>query len=50
VPHDNERVELAYKILKLRHELRQIGWTAEEADRLRAEMERLIQQLREIDE
>ncbi|WP_156527814.1 hypothetical protein [Bradyrhizobium stylosanthis] len=50
MPHDNERVELAYKILRLRHELRQMGWTTEETEKLRAEMERLLKELREIDE
>ena len=49
-PHPNERVEFAYRILGLRHELRRLGWDQGQADRLRFEMERLEQQLREIDE
>jgi hypothetical protein len=48
--HLNERVELATKLLECRQKLRRVGWDEEQAKRLRAEMERLAQQLREIDE
>ena len=50
VPHRNERVELAMKLLECRQKLRRVGWDMEQAERLRAEMDRLEQKLREIDE
>jgi hypothetical protein len=50
VPHPNERVELAIRILDCRQKLRRIGWDLERAEGLRAEMERLAHKLREIDE
>jgi hypothetical protein len=50
VPHPNERVELAMKLLECRQRLRRVGWDEEQAKSLREEMERLQQQLREIDE
>jgi type IV secretion system protein TrbI len=48
VPHANERVELAYQILKLRHKLRLIHWDPEQFQKLRAQLEQLEQRLREI--
>jgi hypothetical protein len=48
--HPNERVELAMQILACRQKLRRIGWDEEQAKRLREEMGRLEQKLREIDE
>lgn len=50
VPHRNERVELAMKLLDCRHKLRRTGWDVERAKSLREEMDRLEQKLREIDE
>ncbi|MBR0901339.1 hypothetical protein [Bradyrhizobium liaoningense] len=50
VPQQNERVELAMKILDCRQRLRRVGWDLDQAERLRAEMERLERKLREIDE
>jgi len=50
VPHPNERVELAIRILDCRQKLRRVGWDLEQAEGLRAEMERLARKLREIDE
>ena len=50
VPHNNERVELAFNILEVRHKLRRVGWDTEQAERLRRKMEQLEQKLREIDE
>jgi len=50
VPHPNERVELAIRILDCRQKLRRVGWDLEQAEALRAEMERLARKLREIDE
>jgi len=50
VPHANERVELAFQILKLRHKIRQVGWDEDESSKLRAQLERLEQQLRKIDD
>jgi hypothetical protein len=47
---DNERVELAMQILECRQKLRRVGWDEGQAKRLRAEMARLEQKLREIDE
>jgi hypothetical protein len=50
VPHQNERVELAMRILECRQKLRRVGWDEEQVKRLRAEMDGLEQKLREIDE
>jgi hypothetical protein len=50
MPHQNERAELAMRLLECRQKLRRVGWDEEQAKSLRAEMERLEQQLREIDE
>lgn len=50
MPHHNERVELAMKLLECGPKLRRIGWDLEQAERLRAGMERLERKLREIDE
>ena len=47
---DNERVELAMQLLECRQRLRRVGWDVEQAERLRAEMVRLEEKLREIDE
>jgi len=49
LPNQNERVELAMKILACRQKLRRVGWDVEQTERLRTEMERL-DKLREIDE
>lgn len=50
VPHQNERVELAMRILDCRQRLRRVGWDLDQAESLRAEMEQLERRLREIDE
>jgi len=50
MPHQNERVELAMKLLDCRQKLRRTGWDVERAKSLRDEMDRLEQKLREIDE
>ena len=50
VTHENERVELAFKILELRHKIRRTDESAKEVETLRAQMEFLEQRLREIDE
>jgi hypothetical protein len=50
VPHPNERVELAMQILECRRKLRQPGRDQIEIEKLQAEMARLEQELREIDE
>jgi hypothetical protein len=50
VPHPNERVELAMQILECRRKLRQAGRDQIEIEKLQAEMARLEQELREIDE
>jgi hypothetical protein len=50
VPHQNERVELAMKLLECRQRLRRVGWDVEQVERLRAEMDRLERKLRELDE
>lgn len=50
MPHQNERVELAMKLLECRHKLRRVGWDDEQVKILRAEMDHLAQRLREIDE
>lgn len=50
VSHQNERVELAMELLECRQRLRRVGWDVEQVQRLRAEMDRLEQKLREIDE
>jgi hypothetical protein len=50
VPHPNERVELAMKILERRHKLRRVGWDDKTVQRLQEEMRQLEQKLREIDE
>jgi hypothetical protein len=46
----NERVELAMQILECRRKLRQPGGDQIEIEKLQAEMARLEQELREIDE
>jgi len=48
--HPNERVELAMQILECRRKMRQAGWDDATAKSLRAELTRLEQKLREIDE
>jgi hypothetical protein len=48
--HPNERVELAMQILACRRRLRQAGWDDATVESIRAEMKRLEQKLREIDE
>ena len=48
--HNNERVELAIQILECRRKLRQAGWDGATIEEIRAEMKRLEQKLREIDE
>ncbi|MGF6433490.1 hypothetical protein ABIE91_008710 [Bradyrhizobium elkanii] len=40
----------AMKLLQCRQKLRRVGWDVAEAERLRGEMERLVQMLRELDE
>jgi hypothetical protein len=50
VPHPNERVELAMKILQCRRKLRRAGWDDAAVEDMKAEMERLEQKLRELDE
>jgi len=49
VPHQNERVELAMKLLACRQKLRRVGWDLEEAERLRAEMGELERMLHQLD-
>jgi hypothetical protein len=46
----NERVELAMKLLDCRQKLWRVGWNEEQTKSLRAEMDRLEQRLREINE
>jgi len=48
--NNNERVELAIQILECRRKLRQAGWDGATIEEIRAEMKRLEQKLREIDE
>lgn len=48
--HPNERVELAMQILECRRKLRQAGWDDAAVESIRAEMARLEQEPREIDE
>jgi hypothetical protein len=43
-------VELAHQILGLRRRLRRVYWDFDQAQKLRAQIERLEQKLREIDE
>jgi hypothetical protein len=50
LPHPNERVELAMQILECRRKLRQAERDQIEIEKLQAEMARLEQELREIDE
>ena len=50
MPHQNERVELAMQILECRRQLRLMAWDATASAKIRADMERLEQKLREIDE
>ena len=46
----NERVELAMQILECRRQMRLMAWDDAAIAKIRAEMERLEQKLREIDE
>jgi hypothetical protein len=50
VSHPNERVELAMQILECRRRLRLACWDDASLDEIKAEMKRLEQKLREIDE
>jgi hypothetical protein len=50
VRSENERVEFAMQILECRRKLREAAWDDAAVKRIRAEMERLEQKLREIDE
>jgi hypothetical protein len=50
LPHPNERVELAMQILECRRKLRRAAWDDATAKKLNAEIKRLEQELREIDE
>ena len=50
MPHQNERVELAMQILECRRQLRLMVWDDAATAKIRADMERLEQKLREIDE
>ena len=50
MPDPNERVELAYQILELRHKIRQVLWDPDQVAKLQAELAQLEQKLREIDE
>jgi hypothetical protein len=50
MPHQNERVELAMQILECRRQLRLMAWDDAATATIRADMERLEQKLREIDE
>jgi hypothetical protein len=50
LPHPNERVELAMQILECRWKLQQAGRDQIQIEKLQAEMARLEQELREIDE
>jgi hypothetical protein len=50
MPHPNERVELAMQILECRRQLRLMAWDPAASAKIRADMERLEQKLREIDE
>jgi hypothetical protein len=50
MPHPNERVELAMQILECRRKRRQAGWDDATVESIRAEMARLEQELRELDE
>jgi hypothetical protein len=50
VPHPNERVELAMQILECRRRLRRAGWDDAAVEDMKAEMKRLEQKLRELDE
>jgi hypothetical protein len=49
MPHQNERVALAMNILECRRKLRQTVCDDEAAKDIQAEMERLMQKLRELD-
>jgi hypothetical protein len=48
--HPNERVELAIQILECRRRLRRAGWDDAAVEDMKAEMKRLEQKLRELDE
>jgi hypothetical protein len=50
MPHPNERVELAMQILECRRQLRLMAWDDAATAKIRADMERLEQKLREVDE
>jgi hypothetical protein len=50
VPHPNERVELAMRILECRRKLQRTAWDDATVKAIQAEMRRLEQKLREIDE
>ena len=50
VPHPNERVELAIPILDCRGKLRRAASDDATAEKINAEIKRLEQKLREIDE
>jgi hypothetical protein len=50
MPSDNERAKLAMELLECRQKLRRVAWDEEQVKHLLAEMERLAQRLREIDE
>ena len=48
--HQNERVKLAMQILECRRQLRLMAWDDAACAKIRTDMERLEQKLREIDE
>ena len=50
MPHPNERVELAIQILECRRRLREAVWDDATLREMQAELTRLEQKLREIDE